>query len=315
MESAANNSDFKLKLGRILSKEVPIPPKISDKRPGKPPIQLRSFSTARSETSSQCLVLLYFGLQVGKVWTIDHTTALRSKNQVILVVTDSQLKIVQQQLVTHTVPLSAIVGVSSIPPKTSPDGLPVFGFKLCYTDRQPRHLPAYGVYEKTDRDLWMKKLLEELVPAQKSSLDYVSLHKCNLTATSTWTEAWVMVTDSRRLVFYDKSGVVADVDLRKMRSLDWDTGHLVLNHPNQILRIQILDQKFDWRQSVLNLATFASSQCLEHQKLNANNVPVIVAKCLDYIFMHGATSEGIYRKSGVTSKVTKLLQEFARNAF
>jgi RhoGAP domain len=252
---------------------------------------------------------------VEKVWIMDQANDQQMNSQALIVVNCGEFKIVQNEMGTEIIPLPAIISVSRTANQTTADGSNVFGFKLCYIDDLPRYTATFGVRKKTSRDLWMNTFATELVSAHQGDSEFLSLHQCYLNSAQTWMLAWVLVTENRRLVFYNDTGVVADVDLRKMRSLEWDTTHLVLSHPNQVLKIRIFDPTFNWRQSVLNLVSSMSDQYLENQMLDGKNIPVIVAKCLNYIFVHGITSEGIYRKSGGTSKVKSLLKDFAKNPF
>lgn len=54
---------------------------------------------------------------------------------------------------------------------------------------------------------------------------------------------------------------------------------------------------------------------LKNQQLTKDNVPVLVDKCINFIYTHGSMSEGIYRKSGSENHVAKLLTCFREDAF
>lgn len=54
---------------------------------------------------------------------------------------------------------------------------------------------------------------------------------------------------------------------------------------------------------------------LKNQQLTKDNVPVLVDKCINFIYTHGSMSEGIYRKSGSENQVAKLLTSFREDAF
>lgn len=66
---------------------------------------------------------------------------------------------------------------------------------------------------------------------------------------------------------------------------------------------------------VLKDEAFANGPALKQQQLTKDNVPVIVDKCVNFIYAHGSMSEGIYRKSGATNNVQKLLSLFRNDAF
>lgn len=54
---------------------------------------------------------------------------------------------------------------------------------------------------------------------------------------------------------------------------------------------------------------------LKNQQLTKDNVPVLVDKCVNFIYTHGSMSEGIYRKSGSENSIVKLLTSFREDAF
>lgn len=54
---------------------------------------------------------------------------------------------------------------------------------------------------------------------------------------------------------------------------------------------------------------------LDQQQLTKNYVPVIVEKCVNFIYAHGSMSEGIYRRPGTGSAVADLLTKFRKDAF
>lgn len=54
---------------------------------------------------------------------------------------------------------------------------------------------------------------------------------------------------------------------------------------------------------------------LDQQQLTKNYVPVIVEKCINFIYAHGSMTEGIYRRPGTSSSVADLLTKFRKDAF
>ncbi|KAG7278941.1 hypothetical protein CRUP_036592 [Coryphaenoides rupestris] len=61
-------------------------------------------------------------------------------------------------------------------------------------------------------------------------------------------------------------------------------------------------------------AAGSDGNTLSQQQLTDTDIPVIVHSCIGYITQCGLTSEGIYRKSGVTSRVAALCETFRRDA-
>lgn len=58
-----------------------------------------------------------------------------------------------------------------------------------------------------------------------------------------------------------------------------------------------------------------SGSDLEDQQMTNDDVPVLVECCIKYIETYGVLSEGIYRRSGVQSKVQRLLQRLKSDAW
>lgn len=54
---------------------------------------------------------------------------------------------------------------------------------------------------------------------------------------------------------------------------------------------------------------------LDQQQITKKYVPVIVEKCINFIYAHGSMTEGIYRRPGSASAVADLLTKFRKDAF
>ncbi len=54
---------------------------------------------------------------------------------------------------------------------------------------------------------------------------------------------------------------------------------------------------------------------LDEQQLTKDGIPVVVEQCVNFVFRHGCMTEGIYRHSGVKTKIDRLLKEFGANAW
>lgn len=66
---------------------------------------------------------------------------------------------------------------------------------------------------------------------------------------------------------------------------------------------------------VTEQVAYKNGRKLDEQQLTKDDVPVIVEKCLNFIYVNGSMSEGIYRRSGSNSAITNLLKEFTKNAW
>ena len=69
-----------------------------------------------------------------------------------------------------------------------------------------------------------------------------------------------------------------------------------------------------WRHIIREVA-HNNGFSLGDQQLTKFNVPVIVDKCINFVYIHGSMSEGIYRKSGSENSILKLMASFREDAF
>lgn len=69
-----------------------------------------------------------------------------------------------------------------------------------------------------------------------------------------------------------------------------------------------------WRHIIREVA-HNNGFTLADQQLTKFNVPVIVDKCINFVYIHGSMSEGIYRKSGSENSILKLMSAFRADAF
>lgn len=69
-----------------------------------------------------------------------------------------------------------------------------------------------------------------------------------------------------------------------------------------------------WRQSI-RVAAHNNGAALDQQQITNDNVPVIVDKCINFVYAHGSMSEGIYRRSGTGKDITEILTEFSHDAW
>merc|ERR1719461_1675791 len=65
----------------------------------------------------------------------------------------------------------------------------------------------------------------------------------------------------------------------------------------------------------IEVIAFNNSNVLRDQQVTHDDVPVIVDKCIKFVYSHGIMTEGIYRKAGSNININKLLSEFRSNAW
>lgn len=107
------------------------------------------------------------------------------------------------------------------------------------------------------------------------------------------------------------------IDLQKLLELSIhpESDVLVLVERGRTLYIEG-ERKLDFQgwATAIQRAAGSSGDTLSQQQLTEADIPVIVERCIHFITQYGLTSEGIYRKSGVNSKIAALLEELRRDA-
>ena len=69
-----------------------------------------------------------------------------------------------------------------------------------------------------------------------------------------------------------------------------------------------------WQKHIETIA-FNNSNVLRDQQVTHEDVPVIVDKCIKFVYSHGVMTEGIYRKAGSNLNINRLLSQFRSNAW
>ncbi|KAI1903161.1 hypothetical protein AGOR_G00024360 [Albula goreensis] len=114
-----------------------------------------------------------------------------------------------------------------------------------------------------------------------------------------------------------EGGERMDIDLRKLNELSSLKQNTVLALVDSSRTLQIeSEQKLDFLgwSAAIKKSVQCTGNILSQQQLTHLNVPVIVDCCISYTAKYGLTLEGIYRKSGVNSSITTLLEVFRQDA-
>ncbi|KAL7744050.1 hypothetical protein ACLKA6_001275 [Drosophila palustris] len=205
----------------------------------------------------------------------------------------------------------------------------------CGNVKQQRVAHLYGVGKESERGVWMQKILESLtnsVPV-KYTCHYYRAGWCYLknSITSEWSGTWLVLRKSqRRLIFVSEAnGNVEKMDLRKARcivlkesdesidNLHVESGPLLMIDcpPYSVYMIMSSARETKiWRHIIREVA-HNNGFTLGDQQLTRYDVPVIVDKCINFVYIHGSMSEGIYRKSGSENSMHKLMSAFRADAF
>ncbi|XP_017033625.1 uncharacterized protein RhoGAP15B isoform X2 [Drosophila kikkawai] len=201
--------------------------------------------------------------------------------------------------------------------------------------KQQRVSHLYGVGKESERGVWMQKILESLTNSLpvKYSCHYYRAGWCYLktSITSEWSGTWLVLRKSqRRLIFVSESnGNIEKLDLRKARcivlkesdesieNLHVESGPMLMIDCPPYAVYMIMSSAREtkiWRHIIREVA-HNNGFSLGDQQLTRYDVPVIVDKCINFVYIHGSMSEGIYRKSGSENSMHKLMSAFRADAF
>ncbi|XP_011172382.2 uncharacterized protein LOC105204845 [Solenopsis invicta] len=191
---------------------------------------------------------------------------------------------------------------------------------------------AKGVAE---RRIWAQRILEATTPIfpTKYTAEFTRAGWAYLkeSVTGTWFPAWLLL--QQRTLIYTKSLEsfpvnFEQVDLRKARCIvlrdqegpiaGCGTVPVVVVDAGGSGALHIATsgshEATAWRHALYQAATNCGP-ALDQQQITQDNVPVILDKCVNFIYAHGMMTEGIYRRSGSSSAVVKLLEAFRRDAW
>ncbi|KZS18027.1 Uncharacterized protein APZ42_015994 [Daphnia magna] len=139
--------------------------------------------------------------------------------------------------------------------------------------------------------------------------------------TGEWQIAWLLIQSYSKKLWVKKTvGPIVCEDLRKVHSVSQlsDGGGspyalqvgspIVIHWPDHTCYIQS-DLKAETEAWFLlsRAVALQSGTDLEDHQLTADDVPVLVECCIKFIETYGMLTEGIYRRSGVQSKINRLL--------
>ncbi|XP_065084942.1 uncharacterized protein RhoGAP15B isoform X2 [Ochlerotatus camptorhynchus] len=192
----------------------------------------------------------------------------------------------------------------------------------------------FGVHKRSDRNLWMAKILQSVTEVFPDTClaEFTRAGWCYMrkSVSSSWSGAWLLLA-KRRLYFYNyQDRQLEQLDLRKarciggiesdesIRNLHTEAGpSLFIDCPPYATLYFIMASPREsqiWKKIIKDTA-HKNGTSIHSQQLTKHDVPVMIDKCINFIYAHGSMSEGIYRKSGSSSQVNKILQLFKEDAF
>ncbi|KAL0973489.1 hypothetical protein UPYG_G00204620, partial [Umbra pygmaea] len=195
-----------------------------------------------------------------------------------------------------------------------------YTFKL-YTDSERLYL--FGTEDPDSHKEWVKSITKAFIPSNAEALLRLGFerigrlrYKDGLNLQSPRV-GWFALVGSSLHAYLEDSEVEEEINLRKLQelSIQQDNEVLVLVERGRTLYMEG-ERKLDfhgWCKAIQRAAGSAGDS-LSLQQLTETDIPVLVDRCVDYITQCGLTSEGIYRKSGVNSRVAALCEAFRRDA-
>uniref|UniRef100_A0A8C7YTJ4 ArfGAP with RhoGAP domain, ankyrin repeat and PH domain 1 n=1 Tax=Oryzias sinensis TaxID=183150 RepID=A0A8C7YTJ4_9TELE len=187
---------------------------------------------------------------------------------------------------------------------------------------ESERLYLFGTTDPDSHKEWVKSIAKSLIPAAAEPLLRLNFERIgklkykdglNLQTSKV---GWFALVGST-LHAYLGSSRGEKIHLRKLNelSIQQDNEVLVLVEKGRTLYIEG-ERKLDFAGwcGAIQEAARSGGDTLSEQQLTETDVPVIVQSCISFITQYGLTSEGIYRKSGVNSRVAALCERFHRDA-
>ncbi|XP_072317922.1 arf-GAP with Rho-GAP domain, ANK repeat and PH domain-containing protein 1 [Eucyclogobius newberryi] len=190
-------------------------------------------------------------------------------------------------------------------------------FELC---TEAERLYLFGTDDPDSHKEWIKSIAKSIIPASAESLlrlDFVRIGrlKCKGGLNLETSKVGWFALEGSTLHTHLEKGQNEEINLRKLTELSTQSDVLVLVEKGRTLYIEA-ERKLDfssWCEAITSAAQ-SGAATLSEQQLTETDIPVIVHSCIGFITQYGLTSEGIYRKSGVNSRVTALLDKFRSDA-
>ncbi|XP_068440556.1 arf-GAP with Rho-GAP domain, ANK repeat and PH domain-containing protein 1 isoform X2 [Clinocottus analis] len=187
---------------------------------------------------------------------------------------------------------------------------------------ESERLYLFGTDDRDGHKEWVKSIAKSFIPPSaepllKLAFERIGRLKCkdglNLQTSKV---GWFALVGSTLHAYLDDSQE-EEIQLRKLNelSIQQDNKVLVLVERGRTLYIEG-ERKLDFSGwcGAIQAAAGCGGDTLSQQQLTETDIPVIVHSCIGYITQCGLTSEGIYRKSGVNSRVTMLCEKFRQDA-
>uniref|UniRef100_A0A1A7XFN8 ArfGAP with RhoGAP domain, ankyrin repeat and PH domain 1 n=1 Tax=Iconisemion striatum TaxID=60296 RepID=A0A1A7XFN8_9TELE len=180
----------------------------------------------------------------------------------------------------------------------------------------------FGTDDPESHKEWVKSIAKSFIPASAEPLlrlgfERIGRLKCKDGLNLQQSKVGWFALEGSTLHVYLENNKGEEICLRKVNelSIQQDSGVLVLVEKGRTLYIEG-ERKLDFAGwcTAIKTAGGSGGDMLSEQQLTESNIPIIVQSCIDYILLCGMISEGIYRKSGVNSRVAGLCDKFRQDA-
>lgn len=191
----------------------------------------------------------------------------------------------------------------------------------------------YGSRSVSERRTWMQLIAESLTSrfSTKLTVNFSRMGWAYVRegVSGNWVGAWIIISQRELCYAIDKHRV-KKMDLRKARCIVLqsyqdtennprtnDKGpNMLIDCPDLVLYLRMWTARETkvWCH-IIKLEAHSNGANLDQQQLTKNDIPVIVEKCINYIYAHGSMTEGIYRRAGSGSLVSEILTKFGKDAF
>ncbi len=246
----------------------------------------------------------------------------------------------------ESVPINAILSLRKHEHVSfaSPSNVEIHTFDISYimpSGGGKHTILTLGATTYNEREKWMDKLIQSLdfkltkvSPTFVDKAEMTRLTWVNLKTgfAGQWHKSWISLC--RRQLQYtcapEELFETHGIDLKKVKNVTLvrEVKNLVENPASSHLPVLVVDcldrslylQSTSEKEAVglkeaIEAVAFSNSNHLDDQQLTSEDVPVIVEKCVSFVYGHGCMTEGIYRHSGVNTKINRLLEMFKANAW
>jgi len=237
----------------------------------------------------------------------------------------------------HVIRLGNVLSIGQL---ITPDSLSnPLSFELISTKEKNKAVLSFVSLD--NKLFWMKQILKTCTtgfcPIMPECYQRAGKAYIKTSVSGEWQPVWLLLQNDplkklwiHNIITDETQENLSSENLHKVRSVSLvklgDSGgcslaiqpgrYFIVNWFDHTLYIQcdVKSETENWYH-LLRLVALESGSSLEDHQMTAEDVPVLVECCIKYIETYGVLSEGIYRRSGVQSKVQRLLQRLKSDAW